>query len=136
MEGPLRFEAFEVAQRAGLIVESEGVVGRFQFRHPLIRDAVLARLSVLRRVHLHLRVAAAIETVFPVEIETIAGHHLAGAVPGRPTLAGEWSLRASQVASADSRFRDALDHAWRGLEVVNPTVSPALCCARAARGAR
>ena len=51
----------EEAEEAGLIVEDANDVGRFSFRHALVRDAVYALPGASRRRLLHLRAGEALE---------------------------------------------------------------------------
>jgi tetratricopeptide (TPR) repeat protein len=76
-------EALEEAQRAQLISELEGrqrsgskvANERFAFAHGLIPATLRDDLSSLRRHRLHRRVAAALETVFPDDLENLAYHY-------------------------------------------------------------
>jgi hypothetical protein len=84
--------------------------GGFRFAHALVRDAVLAQLSPLRRARLHHRAAEAIIAVSgegPDAAEPIAHHRLASASFADPLVVAKALVRASDVA----RWRGALDAA-------------------------
>jgi DNA-binding SARP family transcriptional activator len=55
------FDAIDLAVATGLVVTIDGSAGGFRFAHALVRDAILADLSPLRRQRLHARVAEALE---------------------------------------------------------------------------
>jgi DNA-binding SARP family transcriptional activator len=55
------FDAIDLAVATGLVVTVEGAAGGFRFAHALVRDALLADLSPLRRQRLHARIAEALE---------------------------------------------------------------------------
>src|SRR5690606_8560441 len=54
-------DALGEALDAGLVVEVPDRPGRFRFRYPVVRQALVADLPAGRRADLHLRAAAAIE---------------------------------------------------------------------------
>jgi class 3 adenylate cyclase/tetratricopeptide (TPR) repeat protein len=111
-------DAFEEAERARLIVPS-GQGSRYTFGHELIRQTLLAGLSLPRRQRLHLRAAEAIETssfVAGDEAATDLAHHLyqagAAADPAKTIraleLAGEVAMRAMAFDEALRHFDNAL----------------------------
>ena len=53
-------EALESPVRHGLVIEVPGAVGRFQFRHALIREVLYESLAPARRLRLHRRVGEAL----------------------------------------------------------------------------
>jgi DNA-binding SARP family transcriptional activator len=55
------FDAIDLAVATGLVVTVDGSSGGFRFAHALVRDALLADLSPLRRQRLHARIAEALE---------------------------------------------------------------------------
>jgi DNA-binding winged helix-turn-helix (wHTH) protein/tetratricopeptide (TPR) repeat protein len=80
-------DALEEATRAQLVSESQGVSGRFEFMHALIRETLYSEQSSPRRVRLHRRVADAIERLWQNK--------------PNPPLA-ELAYHFSQAASADA----------------------------------
>src|SRR5260370_40752139 len=60
------FAVFEKAQRMGIIVPSaEGPEKPFTFAHELVRQTLIAEISIARRQQLHAKVAAALESLDP-----------------------------------------------------------------------
>lgn len=93
----------------------------FRFAHALVRDAVLAEVSPVRRARLHQRAADALLALrgdVPDVAEPIAHHRLAAAMITPPHIVGRALARASDVA----RWRNAYDTAeWlaeRALELL------------------
>ena len=82
----------------------------YRFAHALVRDAVLAQLTPLRRARLHHRAAEALLATRgegPDQAEPIAHHRLAAVAVADPVIAARAAIRASDVA----RWRGALDAA-------------------------
>jgi len=116
------FTVIEKAQQMELIVSSsEGPQRPFTFAHELVRQTLLAGISVPRRQHLHAVVAEAIERLGPDAVEARAGdiaNHLlkAGSFgDGRKlvrylTLAGNSALKAAAFVEARQNFTSALSH--------------------------
>jgi predicted ATPase len=116
------FTVIEKAQQMEVIIPSaEGPQRPFTFAHELVRQTLLASISVPRRQHLHAAVAEAIERLGPDAIESraadIANHLLkAGSFgDGRKlvrylTLAGNSALKAAAFVEARQNFTSALSH--------------------------
>ena len=116
------FTVIEKAQQMGLIVSSsEGPERPFTFTHELVRQTLLAGISIPRRERLHARVADAIELVYPGAVNERAGEitdHLlkAGSFVDRQklvrwlTLAGKGALKAAAFEEARRNFQSALSH--------------------------
>src|SRR5208337_250687 len=116
------FTVIERAQRMGIVVPSSEGPGRpFTFRHELVRQTLLAGISVPRQEHLHARVAEAIERLNPDAAkelaEEITNHLLtAGSFADRQklvrwlTLAGKRALDAAAFEEARRNFQSALSH--------------------------
>jgi serine/threonine protein kinase/tetratricopeptide (TPR) repeat protein len=113
-------EAIELAERAQLITEvrvpkSSGANSsgeRFAFVHGLIPATLRDDLSSLRRNRIHRRVAMAVETVYPDDLETLAYHFGQG---GDREKARYYTIRAGDRArklyanhEALAFFNDAL----------------------------
>lgn len=82
-------DAFDAAERAGLIRAEAGVSGRYRFVHALVRQTLLDELSSLRRSRLHLSIASTLADRHASPTQEvalrIAGHFLdAAAVGGLP----------------------------------------------------
>jgi tetratricopeptide (TPR) repeat protein len=114
------FVAIEKAQRRGLIVASaEGPEKPFAFAHELVRQTLLAEISIARRQQLHARVAASLESLDPMSAKEHAGEisdHLVKAgsfADGRKlvqylTIGGKSALVAAAFGEARQSFRSAL----------------------------
>src|SRR5205807_10130371 len=100
-------DAVDAAERANLITAvDEGAQASFIFSHELIRQTLLANLSLPRRQRLHLRVAEAMERVYgdeAPEYATAIAEHLfmageaadGGKVARYATLAGDRAMEAA-----------------------------------------
>jgi eukaryotic-like serine/threonine-protein kinase len=107
-------DAFDAAERAGLIRADAGVSGRFRFVHALVRQTLLDELSSLRRSRLHFSIASALAdrhgSLSPDATVRIAGHFLeAAAVGGLPQAVDFLSQPGARESPA------ALDLALRAL---------------------
>jgi tetratricopeptide (TPR) repeat protein len=116
------FNIIEKAQQMGVIVpSSEGPETPFTFAHELVRQTLVAGISVPRKEQLHASVAAAIEQLYPHAMNECAGEvasHLikAGSFADEQklvrmlTLAGNCALDAAAFEEARSSFTAALSH--------------------------
>ncbi len=102
-----------------LVPDGDGFA--YRFTHALVRDAVLAEVTPLRRARLHHRVANALLDTWgdgPDQAEPIAHHRLAGLAVGDPVETARAAIRAADVG----RWRGAYDEsealAERALEVL------------------
>lgn len=114
-------DAVDAAERARLVTGSEDTTEpQFAFTHELIRQTLLANVSLPRRQRLHLRVADAIEQApgsHAAERATELANHLflAGeaADPARTAyyllLAGDQAVAAAAYEDALGNFRDAVE---------------------------
>ena len=114
------FTVIEKAQQMGIIVpSSEGPERPFTFAHELVRQTLLAGISVPRRQQLHATVADTITKLYPDAVEARSGYiadHLVKAgsfVDNRRlidalTLAGRNALEAAAFDEARANFRSAL----------------------------
>lgn len=108
--------ALERAERAQLIGEAPRA-GRltFTFAHALIPFALRENLSGLRRQRLHRRVAAAIESLRPNDIEALAYHFAAAGERGQ---AIEYSRLAARRAEALYAYEAAMQHLETALDLM------------------
>ncbi len=116
------FAVFEKAQQMGIIVaSSQGPESPFTFAHELVRQTLLAGISVARKQRLHRAVADAIERLYPGAANERAGEiadHLLKAgsfaddsrVVSYLTLAGKSALGAAAFEEARRSFRSVLSH--------------------------
>ncbi len=106
------FTVIEKAQRMGMIVSSsEGPEKPFTFAHELVRQTLVADISVARRQRLHAAVAGAIEQLYPGAVKEYAGEiadHLlkAGSFADRQALA-HWQMQAGKGALEATAFEEA-----------------------------
>ena len=111
--------ALEEALRAGVLVDARRV-GSYRFHHSLIREVLYDELTSIRRAHLHLRLAQALEQLHQDDIAPhiprLAEHYLAAspAAGGRKALeyaklAGLAAMRILAFEDAVRHFRNALD---------------------------
>jgi class 3 adenylate cyclase len=115
---PELLDALDQAVSAG-ILRPAGHPYRFAFTHALIRTTLEDEAGVARRVHLHGRVAEAIEAVYGTQLEAwltdLAHHHAEAAYPGRTAPAVEFALRAAAQARVMAATDEAVAHLERGL---------------------
>jgi tetratricopeptide (TPR) repeat protein len=116
------FDIIEKAQQMGIMVpSSEGPEKPFTFVHELVRQTLLAGISVPRRERLHASVAEAIERLNPDAAKErpgeIADHLLKAGSFADPqklvrwlTLAGRSALDAAAFEEARRNFRSVLSH--------------------------
>ncbi len=111
VEPELVLSALEEAQRAGLIT-LEPTEPELRFSHELIRQTLLAGLSVFRRRALHARVAAVMEEVFadslPAHVSDVAYHLLQGGSPADREKTVQYLVRAGEQALLAAGYEDAL----------------------------
>jgi class 3 adenylate cyclase/tetratricopeptide (TPR) repeat protein len=106
-------DAVDAAERARLVAGTEdGAESNFAFTHELIRQTLLANVSLPRRQRLHLRVADAVEQALggnADERATELAHHLflAGEAAD-PARAAHYLLLAGEQAMAAAAYEDAL----------------------------
>jgi class 3 adenylate cyclase len=117
-------DALDEAVGAGLLAEVPDRPGQFVFVHGLVRSALLADLTSVRRASLHRRIGEALEQVGNAPPAVLAYHLCEGARPGETHAALRWSYEAI----ADSRSRLAVEEgralAERALRVLGREPDP------------
>jgi DNA polymerase III delta prime subunit len=113
--------ALEEASRARLIVDASG--NRYRFAHSLVRHTLYESLSAARRIRLHLRVGAAIETVHALRLDehmpALVHHWSRAAAPRAETArAVRYALRAGDLAQAQLAHHEAAAYYRQGLELL------------------
>jgi tetratricopeptide (TPR) repeat protein len=108
-------DVVDETERAYLITAEDGTgQASFRFSHELIRQTLLTGLSLPRRQRLHLRVAEALERVYPDELHERAAdlaHHLYQAGEAADHLkTARYSLLAGEQALDAAAFEEALRH--------------------------
>jgi DNA-binding NarL/FixJ family response regulator len=109
----------EEAEKARIVAEVPGGLGRWRFAHALVREVLYEGLSAARRVRLHGRVGEALEAVHAADpgphLAELAHHYLAAAPGGQvaravraATLAGRRALELLAWEQAAGLFERAL----------------------------
>jgi DNA-binding winged helix-turn-helix (wHTH) protein/tetratricopeptide (TPR) repeat protein len=120
---PGLLECLEQAEGAGLVFQSTSIpTTHFEFAHELTRQAVLSRLSPLRREQLHLSAGQAIESTYEHNLDrhisTLATHYrLAGAAAAEKAI--DYSIRAGEAAYAVFAYEEAATHWLVALQLMD-----------------
>lgn len=122
-------DCIEGAERTGLI--SAGLDypdPRFGFSHELVRQAVLEGLSLPRRQRVHLRIANAIERLYPERIadhaNELAYHMLQAGAVADPGKTVQYLAMAARREISQSAYGSALRHLESALELVPKLPEP------------
>ncbi|MDT7755814.1 MAG: hypothetical protein QOH27_1712, partial [Mycobacterium sp.] len=113
-------DAFDEASKAGIVIEEPG--GRYRFNHAIVRQSLLAELASVRRMRLHQKIAATLETEPGADDELLAElayHYFECAWAGNAAKAVEYCRRAADQAMARLAYEgaaDLYDRAWHALE--------------------
>jgi class 3 adenylate cyclase len=116
-------DAFDEASRAGIVIEEPG--GRYRFNHAIVRQSLLAELASVRRMRLHQKIAATLETAPGADDEFLAElayHYFECAWAGNAVKAVEYCRRAADQAMARLAYEGAADlygKAWHALEEID-----------------
>jgi tetratricopeptide (TPR) repeat protein len=116
-------DRLEEAERAGLLFSTlQYPEARFHFSHELIRQAVAEDLSAARRQRLHLRIAAAIERLYPDSLEghvdDLAHHMLQAGAAADPGKTIGYLVMAARQAMIRSANYEAMRYYRAALQVV------------------
>ena len=113
--------ALEEAVEAGVLREDAERVGRYAFRHALMRATLYDGLSAVRRARLHSRVGEALIARRGAELDPHLGqlaHHFALAAPvDRPERAVDFALAAGRRADRLLAWEEAAGHYRAALDV-------------------
>jgi class 3 adenylate cyclase len=112
-------DAFDEACKAGIVVEEPG--GRYRFTHAIVRQSLLAELASVRRMRLHQRIAAALETESATDDELLAElayHYFECAWAGNAAKAVEYCRRAADQAMSRLAYEGAADFYDRALHAL------------------
>ena len=119
-------DAFDEASKAGIVIEEPG--GYYRFNHALVRQSLLAELASVRRMRLHQKIAATLETEPGAEDELLADlayHYFECAWAGNAAKAVEYCRRAADQAMARLAYEgaaDLYDRALHALEEIDDEV--------------
>ena len=112
----------EAALMTGMIHDVEGQVGRYRFAHDLVREALSAELSGVRKARLHAQLASALQTLHGAEHPDYAlelGRHMwDGRIHLNPASVAAGLIRGSDVALAQLDYDHARVQLERGIEVL------------------
>jgi hypothetical protein len=104
-------DAFDEAAKAGIVIEEPG--GRYRFNHALVRQSLLAELPSVRRMRLHQKIAAALESesgsADDERLAELAYHYFECAWAGNADKAVEYCRRAADQAMARLSYEGAAD---------------------------
>jgi class 3 adenylate cyclase len=112
-------DAFDEACKAGIVIEEPG--GRYRFNHAIVRQSLLAELASVRRMRLHQRIAATLETEPGADDELLAElayHYFECAWAGNAGKAVEYCRRAADQAMARLAYEGAADLYDRALHAL------------------
>ncbi|MEZ0350608.1 BTAD domain-containing putative transcriptional regulator [Mycobacterium sp. pR1184] len=103
-------DAFDEACQAGIVIEEPG--GNYRFNHAIVRQSLLAELASVRRMRLHQRIAATLETRPGADDELLAElahHYFECAWAGNAAKAVFYCRRAADQAMARLAYEGAAD---------------------------
>jgi class 3 adenylate cyclase len=116
--------AIEEAISARLVGEIAGRPGRFVFEHTLVRQTLLADLTVARRARLHRRTGDALAAQPDADPTVCAHHFLEGATSGSARDAAEWTMRALEARAQHLSPHEAATLAERAMRVLDQGAEP------------
>ena len=102
--------AIDVGVGLGIIEQTAGADGRFQFLHTIARQVLLDRLSPSRLTREHIRIAEELETNFPAaerRVQRLAHHYASARALGYVDQAVRYLVEAAQMADRSLAHEDA-----------------------------
>ena len=113
-------ERLEEALEADLIQEIPGLVERYQFRHALVQQTFTESLSSTRKIRLHARIGAALESTYGERLDDHVAelaHHFFQAAPvmGTGKLV-QYALLAGEQATAAHAYERGMEYFRQGIE--------------------
>ncbi|WP_081389561.1 BTAD domain-containing putative transcriptional regulator [Mycobacterium colombiense] len=120
-------DAFDEARQAGIVIEEPG--GYYRFNHAIVRQSLLAELASVRRMRLHQRIAATLETLPGADddlLAELAHHYFECAWAGNAAKAVFYCRRAADQAMARLAYEGAADlyhQALHALEEIDDEVA-------------
>ncbi|MET9343371.1 BTAD domain-containing putative transcriptional regulator [Nonomuraea sp. NPDC003804] len=117
----------EPAVATGLLVEVPDGFD-YRFSHALVRDALYADLSRVRKAQLHLRAGLALETLPGVEVSVLAHHFVMASRAGGAAQAVDYAVRAAGQAASRCAYAEAVTWWAKALTALGPA-DPARRCA-------
>jgi len=116
-------EVLEELVSSSLVAEDPALPGRYRFSHDLVREAVYAELSAIRRAAMHRRIGEAMEELYAARIErhlaALARHFLLGTRDDRDLAkAIEYAVPAADQATAALAYEEAVGHCERALRAL------------------
>ncbi|MGE5695998.1 MAG: BTAD domain-containing putative transcriptional regulator, partial [Candidatus Sericytochromatia bacterium] len=112
-------DAVDEASKAGIVIEEPG--GYYRFNHAIVRQSLLAELASVRRMRLHQRIAATLETQPGADDELLAElayHYFECAWAGNASKAVLYCRRAADQAVARLAYEGAADLYDRALHAL------------------
>ncbi|MEB4211376.1 BTAD domain-containing putative transcriptional regulator [Mycobacterium sp. 94-17] len=112
-------DAFDEARQAGIVIEEPG--GYYRFNHAIVRQSLLAELASVRRMRLHQRIAATLETLPGADDELLAElahHYFECAWAGNAAKAVLYCRRAADQAMTRLAYEGAADLYNRALHAL------------------
>ncbi|WP_324738845.1 BTAD domain-containing putative transcriptional regulator [Mycobacterium sp. 5-140-3-2] len=112
-------DAFDEARNAGIVIEEPD--GNYRFNHAIVRQSLLAELASVRRMRLHQRIAATLETLPGADDELLAElahHYFECAWAGNAAKAVFYCRRAADQAMSRLAYEGAADLYHRALHAL------------------
>lgn len=115
-------DALDAGIVAGLLTEP--APGQIRFTHALVRDALIADLSGVRRARMHERIGAALQRLRPDDVPALAHHYRQAASAATASRALDYAVRAAEFAErryAHDTAADLLTGALESIERIPAT---------------